>query len=229
MNLEEMVQLIINSMPWPEPELTKDNTAILLVDMQESSSADAVAKMGEAVGVSEEEASEAVAGLRVRIDNAIANAAKVLAACRAKDMLVAHCRVQCYTKDGRDCSLLYKMFGMKELPGSPETEWIDESIAPIEYEVVMPKTCSSFFNGTSIDTVLKNAGIKYTIIVGFYTEQCIQATARDSADRSFYTIVVSDAVETVTEERQRTGLEMIDKLYVNCMTTEEIVDLIDKA
>jgi nicotinamidase-related amidase len=229
MNLEKMVQLIINSMPWPEPQITKDNTAILLVDMQESSSADAVAKMGVAVGVPEDEAEKAVEELRVRIDNAVANAAKVLEACRAKDMLVAHCRVQSYTKDGRDRSPLYKMMGINEPPGSPETEWIDESIAPIEYEVVMPKTCSSFFTGTSIDTVLRNSGIKYTIIVGFYTEQCISATARVSADRGYYTIVVSDAVATVTEERQRAGLEMIDKLYVKCMTTEEIVELIDKA
>jgi nicotinamidase-related amidase len=229
MNLEKMVQLIIDRMPWPDPEITKDNTAILLVDMQQSSSADSVADMGVAVGVPRDEAEKAVAPLRARFDSAIANAAKVLDACRAKGMLVAHCRVQCYTEDGRDCSLLYKMFGMKEPPGSPGTEWIDDSIAPIEYEVVMPKTCSSFFNGTSIDTVLKNAGIKYTIIVGFYTEQCIQATAHDSADRSYYTIVVSDAVETVTEERQRSGLEMIDKLYVRCMTTDEVVGLIDRA
>jgi nicotinamidase-related amidase len=229
MNMEELIEVILNALPWPEPEITKDNTALLLIDMQKSSSAQAVAEMGVAVGVDRKDAEEAVEELNERIEKATENAAKVLEACRAKGMLIAHCRVECYTEDGRDTGAHHKMFHNIEPPGSWGTEWIDKSIAPIEYEVVMRKTCSSFFNGTSIDMVLRNSGIKYVICVGFYTEQCVSTTARDSVDKNYYTIVVTDAVETVTVERQKAGLEMIDKLYVNCMSTEEIVDLINQA
>ncbi len=103
-----------------------------------------------------------------------------------------------------------------------------KGVAPIEYEVVMRKTCSSFFNGTSIDDVLRNSGIEYTIIVGLYTEQCVSSTARDSVDKGYYTILIDDAVETWTMERQISGIANIDRVYVKCMTTDQVVELIDK-
>ena len=64
-------------------------------------------------------------------------------------------------------------------------------MAPIDGEVVLTKTCSSFFTGTNIDTVLRNSDIENVIMVGFYTEQCITTAARDAADTFYYTIVVS--------------------------------------
>jgi nicotinamidase-related amidase len=101
-----------------------------------------------------------------------------------------------------------------------------EDVRPTEGEIVLPKTCSSFFTGTAIDRILRNIGIENVIIVGFYTEQCITTTARDAADTGYYVYVVNDAVAATTVEVHDAALRAIEDRYAKILSTDKILDKI---
>jgi nicotinamidase-related amidase len=48
-----------------------------------------------------------------------------------------------------------------------------ETLAPLDDEIVIPKTASSVFNSTNIDCVLRNLGVRYLILCGVLTDQCV--------------------------------------------------------
>ena len=90
--------------------------------------------------------------------------------------------------------------------GLPEGRVIDE-LAPLENEIVLPKTSSGVFNSTSIEYVLRNLGIRQLIVAGTVTDQCVDMAVRDAADRGFLVTCVADACATYTEERHQTALK----------------------
>jgi nicotinamidase-related amidase len=49
--------------------------------------------------------------------------------------------------------------------------------------------------------VLKNIGIRYLIVVGIMTDQCVDMAVRDAADRGYLVTCVSDACAAGTPER----------------------------
>jgi len=59
------------------------------------------------------------------------------------------------TRDGRDCSLDYKISDIDVPRGSWEAQVLDE-IAPVEDEMIFRKTSSSVFISTNIEYVLRN-------------------------------------------------------------------------
>ena len=60
-------------------------------------------------------------------------------------------------------------------------------------EIVIPKTSSSLFNSTNIDYLLRNIGIEDLVVTGFLTDQCIDHTVKDAADRGYYVTCLTDA------------------------------------
>ena len=50
---------------------------------------------------------------------------------------------------------------------------------------MLPKTSSGVFNSTNIDYVLQNLGIRYLIVAGVVTDQCVDMAVRDAADRGY--------------------------------------------
>ena len=44
------------------------------------------------------------------------------------------------------------------------------------------------------------------IVTGFLTDQCVDHTLRDAADRGFYPVCISDGCATHTEERHKNAL-----------------------
>ena len=67
--------------------------------------------------------------------------------------------IESLTADGRDRSLDYKISGFHVPRGSWDARVLD-AIAPTADEIVLPKTSSSAFVSTTLDTVLRNLGVK---------------------------------------------------------------------
>jgi hypothetical protein len=67
--------------------------------------------------------------------------------------------IESLTADGRDRSLDYKISGFHVPKGSWDAQVLD-AIAPTADEIVLPKTSSSAFISTNLDTVLRNLGVK---------------------------------------------------------------------
>ena len=94
--------------------------------------------------------------------------------------------------------------------------------------IVLPKTSSGVSNSTNIEYLLRNIGIDTLIVTGFLTDQCVDHTLRDVADRGFYPICVSDGRATHSESRHKTALGAFAG-YCRTMTTDELVAEISAA
>jgi nicotinamidase-related amidase len=72
---------------------------------------------------------------------------------------------------------------------------------------VFPKSSSGVFNSTNIDYVLKNLGIRYLIISGVVTDQCVDMAVRDAADRGYLVTLAEDACATYSQLRHDNALK----------------------
>ena len=154
-------------------------------------------------------------------DVAIPNMARLIAAGRASGAEIIFTVIASLTRDGRDRSLDYKQTGFHFPPGSPQTCVIAE-LVPGEDEMVLPKTSSSLFNSTNFEYLVRNIGLDTIVVTGFLTDQCVDHTVRDGADRGFRMICPVDACTTDTLERHEGALAAF-KGYCRQATTDELV------
>ena len=160
--------------------------------------------------------------LNDRIKNSvIPNGQRLIAACRAAGTEVIYTVIECLTLDGRDRSLDYKISGLFAAQGSREAEVID-ALAPLDNEIVIPKTSSSLFNSTNFEYVLRNLGVEYLMVMGMITDQCIETTVRDGCDRGFLMTVVEDACAANAEQRHEESLIGING-YCRRRTTDALI------
>ena len=159
-----------------------------------------------------------VADLRARL---VPNIARLVAACRHADIEVVYTVIESLTRDGRDRSLDHKLSGILVPKGAWEGRVI-EAVAPLDDEIVLPKTSSGVFNSTNIDYVLRNLGVRHLLVVGLLTDQCVDMAVRDGADRGYYAICVSDCCSTYTAERQANALRAFGG-YCRTVTLEAML------
>jgi len=138
-------------------------------------------------------------------DTVVPNQERLLAAARSAGADVLHTVIESLTSHGRDRSLDHKLSDMHVPKGAPEGRVI-EALAPAEDEIVLPKTSSGVFNSTNIDYVLRNLGVRYLIVAGVVTDQCVDMAVRDAADRGYLVTLVDDACATYSEERHRAAV-----------------------
>lgn len=135
----------------------------------------------------------------------VPNQLRLLAAARAARVEVIHTLIRSLTRDGRDRSLDHKLSAIHLAPDAPEGEII-APLAPRADEIVLPKTSSGVFNSTNIDYVLRNLGVRFLIVAGIVTDQCVDMAVRDAADRGYLVTCVADACATYTPERHAAAL-----------------------
>lgn len=138
-------------------------------------------------------------------DTVIPNQQRILAAARASGVQVLHTVIRALTRDGRDRSVDHKLSGILVASDDPEGDII-EPLAPLADEIVLPKTSSGVFNSTNIDYVLRNLDIRYLIVAGIVTDQCVDMAVRDAADRGYLVSMPRDASATYTTERHEAAL-----------------------
>jgi ureidoacrylate peracid hydrolase len=104
--------------------------------------------------------------------------------------------------------------------GTEEVEIIKElNVRP--NEIVIDKSRPSSFYGTRLEPVLTGLGARNLVICGVTTNICVESTARDAGQRDYGTYVVRDAVAEFTPERNHYALFAIDWSFGN------VVDLAD--
>ena len=194
-----------------------DRTALLVVDLQKG-------------GYNEEkcraEPEHAYLWKRLR-DVVVPNGQRLIADCRKAGVEVIYTVIESLTLDGRDRSLDYKISGIFAARGSWEAEVIDE-LRPDPNDIVIPKTSSSLFNSTNFEYVLRNLGLEYVMVMGMYTDQCVETSVRDGCDRGFLMTLVDDACATSSEARHRESLVGF-KGYCRVRSTGVIIAEIDEA
>jgi nicotinamidase-related amidase len=147
--------------------------------------------------------------------------ARLIGASRKSGVEVIYTVMENYTADGRDRSLDYKLSNFFILKGSNDAQVIAE-LAPGADEMVIPKTSSSLFNSTNFEYLVRNIGLDTIIVTGFLTDQCVDHTIRDGADRGFHMICVSDACATDTRARHAAALSAF-RGYCRTETTDALL------
>jgi nicotinamidase-related amidase len=136
----------------------------------------------------------------------IPNAVKLLHAARGSGIQVLHTIIEALTKDGRDISLDHRLSNLFVPKGLPNGQPIKE-LALIDNEILLPKSSSGVFNSTNIDYVLRNMGIRYLIVSGVVTDQCVDMAVRDAADHGYLVTLAEDACAAYSQMRHDNALK----------------------
>lgn len=193
-------------------------TALLFIDVQNYTARGG----GEYAGLEPAEAERRYGFFfREMEERAVPNMRRLQAACRGAGIEVLYTVIESLTRDGRDMSLDYKISGLFCPRGSHDARVID-ALAPGEDEIVIPKTSSSVFISTNIHYVLGNLGVRYLIIAGALTDQCVDSAVRDACDLGYLVTVPTDACATQSRERHETALAN-NRGYCRQVTTEALL------
>lgn len=106
-------------------------------------------------------------------------------------------------------------------PGSLEAE-IPTEVAPIKNDMVLDKHTASIFIGTHFEYMMRNRRITTLIFTGISTEIGVDSSARDAANRGFYTIVANDCVSSSDQTMHEATLKILPRICL-VMPAAEIV------
>ena len=106
------------------------------------------------------------------------------------------------------------------------SEWVkvDDRIRPRPSERVVAKKYASSFFATRLDMELESLGVDTVVMVGCTTSGCIRASAIDSMQSGFRTVVVRDAVGDRAETPHEVNLFDIDAKYGDVVSSNEVLE-----
>ena len=132
-----------------------------------------------------------------------------------------------YSNCGR---LLDKLPVLKDMEGFVEGSWdadIVDELKPAEHHVIINKTRNSAFWKTDLEQRLRESDVEQVIVSGVGTNVCIESTVRDAFTNDFYTLVISDATATLTEEAYQASLKSM-AWFGDSATVKEVLDGLDR-
>ncbi len=111
---------------------------------------------------------------------------------------------------------------------NPESGWSDftNQIGPNDNELVIEKTHASAFFGTDLLMQLNDLQIDTVIITGVTTSGCVRATAVDSLQNNFFTVIVEDCVGDRNPESHAVNLNDISTKYADVLSSKNLINII---
>lgn len=113
----------------------------------------------------------------------------------------------------------------------PGARWIeiDGRLGRLDTEPVVWKHWASGFFGTDLNSRLLNLEVDSVVVTGLTTSGCVRATAVDSLQHNFRTVVASDAVGDRNADAHLANLHDLHAKYVDVQSTEEIIASLPEA
>jgi ureidoacrylate peracid hydrolase len=108
------------------------------------------------------------------------------------------------------------------LEGSPGAELAD-GLEVQAADVVVPKYRYSAFLGSSLEQVLRSAGIQTVVVVGTAANGCVDTTVRDAAQREYDVVLAADLVGYSDARLAAAALENLDRHFAYVCTSAEIL------
>jgi len=203
-----MIQVTARPRPFPTLGLSRENTAVICIDMQRDflDPQGYLAAMGYPLD-----------GVRAAIEPA----ARLLAAARAAGLLVIHTR-NGYRPDLAEITPIKRarvlrgesMIGREGplgrflIRGEPGFQIVPE-LAPAGDEPVIDKSGNSAFWGTDLASILASNRIEAMIFAGATTDVCVHCTLREANDRGFECLLATDACGSGDQYAHEAALHMI--------------------
>ena len=220
--LGQMLETLFGRLP--EPQLTKESTALLVIDVQYM---DAHPDYGLGARAKELGLDSFLDYYWSRLGELVVpNIQHLLATARRAGVEVIHARVASQTHDGRDSTLRYKTLGIRTPRDTQDAQFIPE-VAPQGDELVISKVTSSVFNSTNIDRTLRNLGIHNLIIAGVVTNGCVESTTRSAAEHDYGTILVEDATAAMAPQLHEHSILSMSYKDAVIKSTAEVVKLLE--
>ncbi len=158
----------------------------------------------------------------------IPNIAKLVEAARSAGMPVIHCTAE-RRLDGKGANRNARIFQymarapVKLTPGSAAVEIVPE-IEVAESDLVLPRLHGlSPFQGTELDFVLRNLGVRTIIGTGVSVNVAIQSLAFDAVNASYQVVVPRDAVAGVPAEYVEAVFVNTLRVVATLVSTDELL------
>ena len=158
------------------------------------------------------------------VSDVVAQTGRLLAAFREADLPRYFTTVAFEESYGDAGRFVEKVPALRELRLGSDRVAVDERIAPVDDERVILKKYASAFFGTDLETELTTHRVDTLVVAGVTTSGCIRATAVDSLQHGYRTIVPADAVGDRAEGPHRANLFDIDAKYGDVVTTDAVLD-----
>lgn len=110
-----------------------------------------------------------------------------------------------------------------------EGSWGAELLADLqvdEQDAEVTKTRFSAFYRTTLEAMLRRAGVRRLIVAGVRTDFCVESTVRDAFFRDFHVTVAADAVSGYSDQLQAyhdNSLKVMGTVFADVMSTQEIL------
>lgn len=167
--------------------------------------------------------------LGLDVEDMLAQTERLLDAFREYDLPRYFTTVAYEESYGDAGHFIEKVPALRGLELGTEAVKVDDRIAPIGDERVILKKYASAFFGTDLETELTTHHIDTLVLAGVTTSGCIRATAIDSLQHGYRTIVPADAVGDRAEGPHRANLFDINAKYGDVVKTNEVLDVLDDA
>jgi len=199
--------------PLPEHDLIAGRTALIDVDVQ-NAQVYGLAEKVRASGLDAiyQEYREEVAKILPRIRS-------LKEACRQAGIEVIHLRCASYAGDGRDGCTIFRSADVTE-QGDEDAAEIVVEVAPEPGEIVITKVSTAAFNGSDLDTVLRNRGIDTLLVTGLVTDGCVEGTVRGAADRGYKVFLIEDASASWTRAQHAAAVRILGRWSARLLDTD---------
>ena len=158
------------------------------------------------------------------VDAALEAASRLLGTCREAGILPIHVRTAGRLPGGRDLCRKLRDVGICVGPGDPEIEPM-APVAPRPGEILLDKPGASAFNGTGLDEILRNLGVRRVILAVCSPDGAVEATLRSATDRGYEAFLVADAC-AVSHPDLRTRLEGMESGIINVRRVEDLAEML---
>lgn len=155
---------------------------------------------------------------------AVKETPELLGVAREKGIPVIHTQVRYTPPDFTDGGAWIKKAPVLKclVEGNAYAEFCPE-VRPHEGEIIVTKQYASAFFGTSLVGTLTAAGIDTLIIAGCTTSGCVRATAVDTVQHGFRTVIVRECVGDRHDGPHEANLFDINAKYGDVVTKAETI------
>ncbi|WP_142859426.1 isochorismatase family protein [Salinigranum halophilum] len=158
------------------------------------------------------------------VDDVVDRTARLLDAFRDRNLPRYFTTVAYEDSYGDAGQFIEKVPALRELRLGTDAVEVDDRLAPEGDERVVLKKYASAFFGTDLQTELTTDRVDTLVLAGVTTSGCIRATAVDSLQHGYRTIVPADAVGDRAEGPHHANLFDIDAKYGDVVTTDVVLD-----
>ncbi|MWG36293.1 isochorismatase family protein [Halomarina oriensis] len=157
------------------------------------------------------------------VEGVLDRTARLLAAFREHDLPRYFTTVAYEASYGDAGVFVEKVPALRELRVGTDRVRVDDRVAPEDGERVVLKKYASAFFGTDLATELTTNGVDTLVLAGVTTSGCVRATAVDSLQHGYRTVVPADAVGDRAEGPHRANLFDIDAKYGDVVDVDTVV------